>query len=714
MISPRPLLAVVLAALACAGGASADVRIDARDEPLGPSVSARGAQALRVLPARTAPGRFNAVGLHWRGSGRVWFRTAPTGSAWSAWRPARPEGEDRPDAGDPENRTGAGWKLGNPYWTGPAHRIQYRLAGRVTRLRAFFLWSPVVAAPGPVRQAALATRPAIVTRAQWHANERIVRGSPSYAPRLAFALVHHTAGSVPATPAQSAAIVRAIQAYHVRSNGWNDIGYNFVVDPFGQIFEGRRGGMAKPVVGAHAEGFNTGSVGIAVLGNYVSAKPSAAAKDAIARLLAWRLDVAHVDPTSSLTWTSLGSSKFPAGTPVTLKAVSGHKDVGLTACPGKMLAGAIGSIAASALELGGPKLFDARALGVVGGPVRFTGRLSESLAWTVTVLDAAGVAVASGTGTGTVVEWTWDSSAAPPGVYRYRMEAEGGVRPAGGPIAGEAPLTLARLRLAPAVVTPNGDGIEDRLTIGLVVSKAATLALRVENLSGTKVATVATARALAPGATTISWKARALPDGEYRLVGEATAGAERVIRRKTFTIDRTLGKLGIVPPIFSPNGDGRRETVDIGFTLARAATVRLRVLAGKRTVATLLSGSAAAGRHTLTWKGRGVADGTLRIVAEATTAAFGTRRLEQPLVRDTKRPVVTILAAKRRPRGGTLVRLRLSEPALLVLRLDRETIRRNLAAGVVVFRRTLPSATVNAYAQDAAANGASAWARVRG
>ena len=106
--------------------------------------------------------------------------------------------------------------------------------------------------------------------------------APIYAPSLQLAIVHHTAGSNTYTRAQSAAIVRAIEIYHVKGNGWNDIGYNFLVDKYGQVFEGRYGGIDRNVVGAHAEGFNTGSVGIALLGNYDSAAPTPAALAAVA------------------------------------------------------------------------------------------------------------------------------------------------------------------------------------------------------------------------------------------------------------------------------------------------------------------------------------------------------------------------------------------------------------------------------------------------
>ena len=114
--------------------------------------------------------------------------------------------------------------------------------------------------------------------------------------------------------------MRGIQLYHVRGNGWNDIGYNFLVDRFGTIYEGRYGGIDRNVVGAHALGFDTGSVGVALLGTYGDTKPSAAAQDALARLLAWRLDLAHVDPPRSVTVVSGGSERYRAAS----RCAAGH------------------------------------------------------------------------------------------------------------------------------------------------------------------------------------------------------------------------------------------------------------------------------------------------------------------------------------------------------------------------------------------------------
>jgi len=717
---PRLHLLLVLVALALPGVAEAGVRVVARDVPVGGAPAARGLSAApaRTLAARTAPLRFNLVGLHWRGSGQVLFRTARSGGAWSAWSPARPEAEDRPDAGSAEGRARAGWKLGNPYWTGSARRIQIRVRGAVSRVRAFYLWSPVTRAPAARALAAAPTKPAIISRAAWGADERIVRGTPSYASRIAFAVVHHTAGAVPTSKAQSAAIVRGIQSYHVRSNGWNDIGYNFLVDPFGQVFEGRKGGVAQAVVGAHAQGFNTGSTGVAVLGTYESRGIAKAARAALVSLLAWKLDLAHVDPTSKLTWISGGNPKYPAGRAVSIRAVSGHRDTGPTACPGSALYGTLGSLAADVRALGGAKIFSPRATGSVGSPVRFSARLSTSLPWTVTVLDGAGTSVATGSGTGLVVDWTWASAGAPPGHYRYRIEAGTGVRAATGAVDGLPPLALTSLAVSPKAVTPNGDGYGDSLAVKLAVTRPATLALTLESSSGATVATLVSARGVAAGASTVTWSGgkaengTTVPDGHYTLAARVTSGVEESVRRTGVTVDRTLSAVTVAPNLFSPNGDGRRETVSIGFTLSRQARAKVRIYAGSELVATLLSALVPPGRTTLGWDGAGARDGRLRVVITETTS-FGTRKQQRALVRDTTRPVVKILAA-RRERRGTLVRLRVSERANLAVHLGATVLRFQAGAGVTQVWRRVAATRVIVYSTDLAGNGGRpASARVR-
>ncbi len=267
----KPLLVAVFLFFAAPGAAFAGASLTMREVPL---------HGERTLAAATP--EFDLVGLHWRGSGAVQFRTRAPAGKWSAWRRADPEAEDLPNAGTAEARAEGGWRIGNPYWTGAADAIQYGLHGRVDRLRAYFVRSPEVRIP--LRRVSMVGSPLMLSREVWGANEAIRRAPPSYAPSVQFALVHHTAGTNSYSASQSAAIVRGIEIYHVKGNGWNDIGYNFLVDKYGQVFEGRYGGVDRPVIGAHAEGFNTGSVGVAVLGSYGSSAPPKVARAALAKI----------------------------------------------------------------------------------------------------------------------------------------------------------------------------------------------------------------------------------------------------------------------------------------------------------------------------------------------------------------------------------------------------------------------------------------------
>ena len=705
----RSLAAVFLAALVAPSGAYAGVRIIARDVPLVDS-----SVELRDTAVHRAPRSFDMVGLHWQGSGSIRFRTAAADGSWSQWESARPEAEDLPDRGTAEAAASRGWKLGNPYWTGPARRIQYRLAGRVKRLRTYFISSSV---EGIARTSARARMPAIIRRSEWGADESIVRADPSYAERLRFAVVHHTAGTNSYTAAESAAIVRGIQRYHVLSNGWNDIGYNFLVDKYGQVFEGRGGGIDRNVVGAHAQGFNTGSVGVSVLGTYDSSRVSSAARAAIVKLLAWRLDVAHVDPLSSLTFESYGNERFPAGTKVRLRAVSGHRDTGATSCPGSSLYAQLPGIAKSVAATGLPKLYNPRTSGVLGGLVRFTARLSSASSWTVTVRDGTGAEVARGAGEGTSVDWTWDSSAAPVDRYTYVIAAGPDTRPAVGTVPGPPPLAVTGLRAAPAVVTPNGDGVSDRLRVSFSITVAASVRVTIV-ASGTLVKTLIPGRSLPAGLVRTAWggardDGTAAPDGAYRVRIVATAGDQRVVRAADILVDRTLGSLSASPSPFSPNADGRRDVVAVGFKLTRLADVRVHVLRGGTRVRRLLVRNLGAGPHQALWDGslsdgRRAPDGGYLVRVRATTA-LGTRTLERHVRVDTTRPSLRVLSA-RFVRGVTRIRLVLSEPARLRIWYGTETwydgdsIVLDRPAGEQRVRRRVQAGVIRIVARDVAGN----------
>ena len=138
-------------------------------------------------------------------------------------------------------------------------------------------------------------------------------------------------------------------------------------------------------------------VGVAVLGTHSNAAPSKAAQDAVAALLAWRLDLAHVDPTGLLNVVSSGSNRYAKGVPVLLRAVSGHRDTGFTDCPGNAFYARLNALAAAAAAKGLPKIYEPR-VETGEGLYRFRARLSSSLPWTVTVTDRAGLQIAQGVG----------------------------------------------------------------------------------------------------------------------------------------------------------------------------------------------------------------------------------------------------------------------------------------------------------------------------
>ncbi|WP_416237102.1 peptidoglycan recognition protein [Streptomyces sp. RB17] len=207
---------------------------------------------------------------------------------------------------------------------------------------------------GPVRSKPyIGPRPRIVTRRGWDADESLREGGFVYAKKVKVAFVHHTASGNTYTCAQAPSVVRSIYRYHVASMGWGDIGYNFLVDKCGTIYEGRAGGVAKAVLGAHTLGFNNNSMGIAVIGSYGATKPPAAAVTAVARLTAWKLGLFGADPRGKTYLTSGGGNLYPKGKNVRLNVISGHRDGFATECPGKRLYARLGTARSGAARYQG-------------------------------------------------------------------------------------------------------------------------------------------------------------------------------------------------------------------------------------------------------------------------------------------------------------------------------------------------------------------------
>jgi len=186
--------------------------------------------------------------------------------------------------------------------------------------------------------AAVPGQPSIISRAGWGANESLKRCSPDYSNSMVSAAVHHTASSNAYTPADVPGIIRGIYAFHTSGRGWCDIGYNFLVDKFGRIFEGRAGGITSTVVGAHTGGFNSRTIGVSAIGEYGAVAAPAVMVKAISQLIAWKFSVHHIRAGTSVTLVSAGGeSKYPAGTVVSFNTIYGHRDAGLTSCPGQNL-----------------------------------------------------------------------------------------------------------------------------------------------------------------------------------------------------------------------------------------------------------------------------------------------------------------------------------------------------------------------------------------
>ena len=327
--------------------------------------------------------------------GRVQVRTRATGGQWSDWQDVQVHNDDAPDLGSAE-RHGSGVRGSTaPLWVGDSDAVQLRITpethdrapatvpaglrlelvdpGRKPRSVRGAHADPAGPPVGAEAVAASAANDGLaplgateIPALDQAASEAdiAVAGGPSAAPsRHRTAPAHRHPGRLgrrrasarkgvhlhPHRPRrlrppqrlrqqlhlrQAPALIRAMYRFHVMSNHWRDIGYNFLIDKCGTVYEGRAGGVAKPVMGAHTLGFNSDSTGIAVLGAFTDTEPPRPAIDAIARLTAWKLGLYGVDPRTMTKLLSAGGNRFPKGAKVPLHVISGHRDGFTTDCPG--------------------------------------------------------------------------------------------------------------------------------------------------------------------------------------------------------------------------------------------------------------------------------------------------------------------------------------------------------------------------------------------
>jgi len=252
----------------------------------------------------------------------------------------------------------------------------------------------------------------VYTRHDWGANESMRRCGPDYARTNVAVVVHHTAQSNSYSAGDVPSMIRADYAYHVQTRGWCDIGYNLLVDKFGRIWEGRYGGIGRAVIGAHAEGFNTGTVGVAYLGTTDHYAPGSAARAAFERVAVYAATTWHFDPASNVTMTSGGSPRYSAGRRVTLHRVMGHRDTGETACPGTYLYNDLAGIRAAAHnDIYAPHFTSVRVTGAplhAPHPVTIRLGISKTAHWSIVILNSKGKTVAGYHGTGRSAVYQWD------------------------------------------------------------------------------------------------------------------------------------------------------------------------------------------------------------------------------------------------------------------------------------------------------------------
>ncbi|BCY14022.1 N-acetylmuramoyl-L-alanine amidase [Actinoplanes sp. L3-i22] len=303
--------------------------------------------------------RFSLVGVTWDDpravtGGTIQVRTRPVGArSWTPWQDLETDAPDESGGADGGPARGAS----DPLWVGPSNGVRARVvAGDEVRalpagMRVDLINPDVVGRPreeiAPVAmqrprrvngvEIPSRPEPKLLSRAAWGANEKIVKEAPTYTGPVQVFFVHHTATGNGYSCASSTSVVRGIEAYQVKSKGWNDIGYNFLVDKCGTIFEGRRGGVDRNVLGAHTLGFNTNASAVAVIGDFRSTPIPAAARLSVAQLAAYKLGGAGNAPASRVALTSGGGPKFAVGRRVVLNRISGHRDAGLTECPGTSL-----------------------------------------------------------------------------------------------------------------------------------------------------------------------------------------------------------------------------------------------------------------------------------------------------------------------------------------------------------------------------------------
>ncbi|MGI8663436.1 MAG: N-acetylmuramoyl-L-alanine amidase [Acidimicrobiales bacterium] len=494
-------------------------------------------QSPELLTAAIDSKRFDAVGVTWDRAGApadaaVWVRTKEAGG-WTDWELLGPS-DLGPDGGTGEAQNAQGRVATEPLLTDGAQGVQVRVDSTRAPLnvRAELIESgspatgpdglspqptkgaaigavempatvPIAAAGGRAAPAATQTlpsgtppRPYVISRAQWGADESLRGGPPTYTGATKVAVVHHTATTNSYSRDTAGAEIRAIYGYHTLTLGYNDIAYNALVDKFGQIYEGRYGGLENQVLSAATAAFNSSTFSVSALGSYDEVDAPAGMVESIAQLLAWKLAISYVDPhgTSQLRSAGYDGSPYPAGTIATFANVIGHRDAFPTACPGEFLYADLDAIRARIAQLTPaglvqPVIATTPRTPTANGSARITSGSLFGGQWAVQILRPDGSRVVAYIGSGASIDVTWPmtdgGSPAADGTYtaivssnqngKAALDYAGRISTAG------AFGNLESLTVSPGGVSASGwAAVSDGATATVALSVDGSLAIRVD------------------------------------------------------------------------------------------------------------------------------------------------------------------------------------------------------------------------------------------
>ncbi|MEX2043356.1 MAG: N-acetylmuramoyl-L-alanine amidase [Patescibacteria group bacterium] len=336
-----------------------------RDTAPGDAIATDTELAYESPELETGLPKTNAIGISWvqqgGGDAHIEVRTHD-GGGWSEWLEIESSG-DRPDFAEP---TGHGAIL----LTADAKRAQYRFAlhgegGGVKVSDAEVTAIDATTGPDPTKktllgrlfgsQASAISNPRIYSRSEWGSPEP--NGSPRWTPRyhkLSRVMVHHTVSNATSSFSGSAANVRAIWDYHANSLGWGDIGYNYLVDQSGHIFQGRYYNKSfaeantVEVEGGHTYSFNDRSIGIAALGNFQNVGPKSALLENIGKIAGFKIAPYGLGATAAYLDEGVSSAASSGCPPARGRRsqyrIAGHRNYCSTACPGDHLYARLGTI----------------------------------------------------------------------------------------------------------------------------------------------------------------------------------------------------------------------------------------------------------------------------------------------------------------------------------------------------------------------------------